>query len=91
MNSEDERAARSAQARRAAQAPRTTRPPVDRARPDAVMTIPEWCDLNGFSVATGHRILRRGDGPRIVQLGLRRKGVRVSDNLAWQDSRLQGT
>ena len=89
MKPEDQdRAARSERARRSAQ-PRTPRPPVDHSRGDSVMTIPEWCELNRFSAATGHRILRRGDGPPTVQLSTRRIGIRVSDNRAWQNARLR--
>jgi predicted DNA-binding transcriptional regulator AlpA len=54
---------------------------------DRVMTFAAWCQLNGFSEATGRRILASGRGPRIIQLSQRRIGVRVRDNRAWQDER----
>ena len=88
-NADQDRDGRSERARRSAQTPRAPRPPVDHSRGDSVMTIPEWCALNRFSVATGHRILRRGDGPATVQLSTRRIGIRVSDNRAWQNARLR--
>ena len=64
--------------------------PQDRDRDlDPVLSFAEWCALNGFSQATGRRIIKRGDGPPVVQLSLRRFGIRQSDNLAWQNSRLR--
>lgn len=56
---------------------------------DPVLTFAEWCSVNGFSPATGRRIIKRGDGPRVIQLSLRRFGIRHSDNLAWQEARLR--
>jgi hypothetical protein len=49
-----------------------------------------WCAVNGFSLATGRRILN-GDGPKppIVQLSPRRIGIRESDNAAWQAARVR--
>jgi hypothetical protein len=55
-----------------------------------VMSFPAWCDLNGFSPATGRRILESGDGPPVVQLSDRRVGIRHGDNRRWQESRLKG-
>jgi hypothetical protein len=43
-----------------------------------VLTIKQWCALNGFSVPTGNRIL-----------SLRRKGIRVGDNRRWQESNIR--
>jgi len=56
---------------------------------DRVLTFRQWCGLNGFSKATGLRILRRGDGPPVLQLSARRIGIRESDNAAWQASRVR--
>jgi predicted DNA-binding transcriptional regulator AlpA len=55
---------------------------------DRVLSFRMWCALNGFSTATGRRILK-GDGPKplVVQLSQRRIGIRESDNAAWQQSR----
>jgi hypothetical protein len=52
---------------------------------DAVMTFMEWCDLNGFSRATGIRIKNSGNGPRFIQMSPRRIGITRRDNRIWQD------
>jgi predicted DNA-binding transcriptional regulator AlpA len=54
---------------------------------DYVRSFREWCEINGFSLATGRRILASGKGPKVIQLSPRRIGIRDSDNLAWQESR----
>jgi predicted DNA-binding transcriptional regulator AlpA len=56
---------------------------------DRVLTFHEWCALNGFSVATGHRLIKAGLGPPVLQLSPRRLGVRESDNAVWQQSRIR--
>jgi hypothetical protein len=33
-----------------------------------VMTFRQWCDLNGFSKDTGRRLIKAGQGPKILQL-----------------------
>jgi hypothetical protein len=57
---------------------------------DRVMTFAQWCELNGFSPATGRRILSSGKGPKVLQLSDRRIGIRHGDNRRWQDSLIQG-
>jgi predicted DNA-binding transcriptional regulator AlpA len=52
-----------------------------------VLSFRQWCELNGFSAATGRRILNSGHGPRVLQLSVRRIGIRESDNAAWQNAR----
>ena len=57
---------------------------------DSVLTFEEWCALNTFSPASGHRI--KGDPdpkkrPRFVQLTPRRVGITVGENRRWQASR----
>jgi len=52
-----------------------------------VMTLRQWCDVNGFSWDTGRRLLKSGKGPKILQLSPRRVGVTVGANRAWQKSR----
>ena len=47
----------------------------------------QWCEINGFSLATGRRILRRGEGPPVLQLSPRRIGIKESANATWQASR----
>jgi predicted DNA-binding transcriptional regulator AlpA len=57
---------------------------------DKVLTFAQWCHLNGFSKTTGHRLVKAGEGPSILQLSPRRIGIRESDNRAWQASRARG-
>ena len=54
-----------------------------------VMTVAEWCALNGFSTATGKRLMRRGHGPKTLQLSSKRIGVTVAANREWQDGRVR--
>jgi hypothetical protein len=59
--------------------------------PDYVLTFRQWCRLNTISEYTGKYLLRQGQGPKVIQLSERRIGIRASDNLAWQESRVRGT
>jgi len=43
---------------------------------DPVLNFPQWCELNGFSEATGRRVIKRGEGPAVLQLSARRIGIR---------------
>jgi hypothetical protein len=52
---------------------------------DRVLSILQWCALNGFSEDTGRRILASGKGPKVLQLSSNRIGIRASDNKTWQD------
>ena len=52
-----------------------------------VITFPEWCELNAISRATGHRIMGRGEGPVVLQLGARRIAITIRANREWQASR----
>jgi hypothetical protein len=56
---------------------------------DAVLTFPEWCELNGFSSRTGRRILAGppAERPIITWLSARRMGVTRANNRRWQESR----
>jgi hypothetical protein len=58
------------------------------AHPDRVRTLREWCRLNAISEDTGRRIIARGEIP-VIQLSLKRLGIRDSDNRAWQQSRVR--
>jgi hypothetical protein len=60
-------------------------PPVEHR--DRVLPLQTWCQINGFSLATGRRILARGEGPPVLQLSPRRIGIKESANAAWQASR----
>jgi predicted DNA-binding transcriptional regulator AlpA len=57
---------------------------------DRVLSFPAWCEINNFSKATGHRIIKRGEGPPVLALSKRRIGIKESDNRAWQASRTRG-
>jgi predicted DNA-binding transcriptional regulator AlpA len=57
--------------------------------PNRVLTFLQWCQLNGFSTATGIRIVKSGKGPRVIQLSARRMGITEADNEAWQESRMR--
>jgi hypothetical protein len=60
----------------------------DRALDDMrVMTLRQWCEVNGFSFATGLRLIRAGKGPTITQLSPRRIGITVANNRKWQAAR----
>jgi predicted site-specific integrase-resolvase len=52
-----------------------------------VMTIAQWCEVNGFSIWTGKRLIKAGLGPKILQLSPRRIGITVAANRAWQQAR----
>jgi hypothetical protein len=54
---------------------------------DRVMSFRTWCAINDFSVSTGRRIRRAGEGPVFTQLSERRIGVTVAANRAWQRAR----
>jgi hypothetical protein len=64
----------------------------DRANLDdhRVLSFRQWCELNGFSPATGRRIINAGNGPIVTQLSPRRIGVTVGNNAIWQASRARG-
>jgi hypothetical protein len=61
----------------------------DRANPDddRVISFRRWCEINGFSEATGRRIINAGNGPVFLQLSPRRIGVTIAANRVWQESR----
>ena len=54
-----------------------------------VLTIAQWCALNSFSVPAGKRVIASGEGPPVVLLSARRKGIRVGDNRRWQEARIR--
>lgn len=51
------------------------------------MTLRQWCEVNGFSWATGLRLIKAGKGPVITQISDRRIGVTVANNGKWQAAR----
>jgi hypothetical protein len=52
-----------------------------------VMTLRQWSEVNGFSIFTGRRLIKSGQGPKILQLSPRRIGITVAANRAWQQAR----
>jgi hypothetical protein len=52
-----------------------------------VLSFAQWCELNGFSSATGRRILNSGNGPTITRLSDRRIGITLAANADWQAAR----
>jgi hypothetical protein len=61
---------------------------LDAARPDnQVLTFAEWCELNSFSLRTGRRILRSGDGPVVTQLSSQRIGITIANDRKWKLTR----
>ena len=52
-----------------------------------VLSLRQWCEVNGISISTGRRIIESGTGPTFLQLSPRRIGVTVAANRAWQESR----
>ena len=54
---------------------------------DRMLNFAEWCNLNSFSLSTGHRLLASGQGPVFTQLSARRKGVTIGENRRWQKAR----
>lgn len=62
----------------------------ERENDNRVLSFRQWCELNGFSAATGWRIIHSGDGPIITQLSTRRIGITIGNNAKWQASRARG-
>jgi len=52
-----------------------------------VLSFAVWCELAGFSKATGRRVLASGEGPVVIRLSARRIGIRVRDHKHWLDRR----
>jgi predicted DNA-binding transcriptional regulator AlpA len=52
-----------------------------------VMSFNQWCELNGFSRDTGRRLIKIGQGPKVLQLSERRIGITIAANRAWQQAR----
>jgi predicted DNA-binding transcriptional regulator AlpA len=55
------------------------------------MTIRAWCRMCGISEITGHRLLKKGQGPRVTQLSTRRLGIRSDHLREWLDARVRCT
>jgi hypothetical protein len=66
-------------------------PDVSTLHPNQILSLSEWCALNGFSIRTGRRIRASGDGPVVIKLSPNRIGITVADNARWQRSRASKT
>ena len=55
---------------------------------DRILTLDEFAELNSISPMTLYRSIRRGDGPKVIKVSLRRRGIRESDGAAWQAERV---
>jgi hypothetical protein len=56
------------------------------ADPDAVMSFADWCFRNGFSEATGYRVIKRGE-VAVTQLSPKRIGITFGADKSWKDSK----
>jgi hypothetical protein len=56
---------------------------------DRVMPFRIWCEVNGFSEATGRRLRKAGKGPVFTQISDRRIGVTIRNNRIWQEARVK--
>jgi len=54
-----------------------------------ILTVKQWAELNAISLWSAKKLIREGNGPRVVQLGERRIGIRVIDNARWQERRIR--
>lgn len=54
---------------------------------DRVLSFRDWCQLCGFSVATGRRLLKSGRGPVVTRLSDRRQGITVRNHHRWIEAR----
>ena len=59
--------------------------------PDRVLPLPAWCERNGFSEATGRRLIKSGEGPTVTWLSKRRWAF-ARDTIAngWTLARVAG-
>jgi predicted DNA-binding transcriptional regulator AlpA len=55
----------------------------------SVLTLPEIAKAQRTSLSTLQRLIAAGEGPKIIQIGKRRIGVRVIDYRPWSESRVR--
>jgi hypothetical protein len=53
------------------------------------MGLKEFAAINNICEMTLVRLIRRGQGPRLIQISPHRIGVRESDGAEWQASRIR--
>jgi len=51
--------------------------------PAQVLRVKEWIKLVGLCPDLAWRMLRSGQGPRLLKLSERRYGIKVADHLEW--------
>ena len=56
---------------------------------ERVYSLPEFARLNNIADRTLLRLIRRGEGPRIMQVSPNRIGIRESEGAEWQASRVR--
>ena len=54
-----------------------------------VLTIKQWCALNGFCYRHGRNILAGDDGPVVTRISERRIGISRRNNREWQNRRAE--
>jgi predicted DNA-binding transcriptional regulator AlpA len=59
------------------------------AQVERIWSLDEFAAINSMHPTTLYRAIKRGDGPPVVKLSLRRLGIRESDGAAWQAARVQ--
>jgi predicted DNA-binding transcriptional regulator AlpA len=55
---------------------------------ERVVSIQDWAHLAGISHRTARRMIVEGDGPPVLKLSERLRGIRVSDHNAWLAARV---
>jgi predicted DNA-binding transcriptional regulator AlpA len=60
---------------------------MDTLHPSQILNYSKAAQLAGLSIRTLQRLCREGSGPKRTQLSRRRVGIRISDLLAWLESR----
>ena len=58
---------------------------------DRVLSLREIAEMSNISLATLRRQIKRGQGPTITKVGLRKRGVRLQHARAWLDERAEAT
>lgn len=56
---------------------------------DKVIDLTMFSAMAGVSIATTRRLLKNGQGPRLVRMSARRVGVRVRDARHWIEHRTE--
>lgn len=54
---------------------------------ERVINLSTFSAMAGLSIATTRRLIKAGQGPRLVRMSARRVGVRVGDARRWIEHR----